>query len=580
MRDTFIVSTPSLRVVVRIAAAMILASFGLLGADVQPLLTAPVADSEIRIRLSASGKAVQWDIPETKIDFQSLTDGKVFLTRDAVKITYAAFNPLRISVTASSKRSQSPDASVLSDLMTSILAVPSTAAPDSSGLADLVKSRSVGVEALRFKTPVNLGICSDLDEDLAKLREKLNADEFTAKALGAQVKNWSDTVDDAFKPPAGGPDAMKAGSAAIRASLDKQLRPILKDAQDAWERIVACANVNVDIPAEVNVAPEPGAEPTVPPGLDAEPSPVPVPAATASDAERTKYQNYLEVYAAYVKRLQGKVTHLAWQQRVDASTQYEQYVVKKDQSETLAMSKRDASQVVVLQGILDPMKSIISSAESLASALDGYAKPANWFDGYSADFLLLPSELKPTAEEMETVTVEISAVTYDLDKVKNVIAAKSSSAAKVSFDVRWYSRFVIEPSVGAVFGTVTQAEYGTATNAAGQTVLAKLPSKSVPVAPSVMVNLVCRCGPSLLTPMVQIGAATSKTVPAVLLGGGIRIPGASGFAIGGGAMFAWTKDLQTLKVDQVVSGTAAIEADKGYWLTIGGYFTIQYKFGK
>ena len=82
--------------------------------------------------------------------------------------------------------------------------------------------------------------------------------------------------------------------------------------------------------------------------------------------------------------------------------------------------------------------------------------------------------------------------------------------------------------------------------------------------------------------MFQIGAATSKDLPAILVGGGLRLfgLGKGDVAIGGGAMFAWFKDLQKLKVGDVVTGTTQIDTDLGYSSRpkLGGYFAIQYKF--
>ena len=95
-----------------------------------------------------------------------------------------------------------------------------------------------------------------------------------------------------------------------------------------------------------------------------------------------------------------------------------------------------------------------------------------------------------------------------------------------------------------------------------------------------MVNLVCRCGPSVISPMFQIGASASKDTPGVLVGGGIRLLGSkTGLGIGGGLMWAYVKDLQTLQVGQVVNGTAQIDGDKTRLRgKAGGYVSIQYQF--
>jgi hypothetical protein len=82
--------------------------------------------------------------------------------------------------------------------------------------------------------------------------------------------------------------------------------------------------------------------------------------------------------------------------------------------------------------------------------------------------------------------------------------------------------------------------------------------------------------------MFQIGVATSKDLPSILLGGGLRLfgLGKGDVAIGGGAMFGWYKDLQKLQVGSIITGTTDINNDLAYISTpkVAGYMAIQYKF--
>jgi hypothetical protein len=104
----------------------------------------------------------------------------------------------------------------------------------------------------------------------------------------------------------------------------------------------------------------------------------------------------------------------------------------------------------------------------------------------------------------------------------------------------------------------------------------------VSVNPGLLVNFVCACNLGPVAPLLQVGAATSKTLPAVLLGGGLRLFGAGkgDLGIGGGLMLAWVRDLQKLAPGSVVQGTKDIEADLGFHTKpkSAGYFVIQYKF--
>src|SRR5205823_1255817 len=98
--------------------------------------------------------------------------------------------------------------------------------------------------------------------------------------------------------------------------------------------------------------------------------------------------------------------------------------------------------------------------------------------------------------------------------------------------------------------------------------------------PAIMVNFVCRCAGGL--PMLQIGAATSKDLPAFLMGGGIRLfgLGKGDFGLTYGAMMGWYKDLNKLQVGSVINGTKDIDSDLAFIGKphIKSYFAIQYKF--
>jgi hypothetical protein len=119
-------------------------------------------------------------------------------------------------------------------------------------------------------------------------------------------------------------------------------------------------------------------------------------------------------------------------------------------------------------------------------------------------------------------------------------------------------------------------------NAAGQTTVAKKPDQPLSTNGAVIANFVCRCGTGLLTPMIQVGANASKDVPGILVGGGFRLFGAGkgDFAIGGGIMAGWYKDLQKLKVGDVIKGMNDINSDLGFISRpkFGPYFVFQYKF--
>lgn len=207
-----------------------------------------------------------------------------------------------------------------------------------------------------------------------------------------------------------------------------------------------------------------------------------------------------------------------------------------------------------------------------------YAVDTKW-DGLDYK---ISEEIRPTADKMRNITVKVVNLSAKVDEISSSLTVAQQDAGSATFTVRRYAAFTPEIGVGAVFGFVERPKYGTAKNAAGETIVARVPDDRLSIQPSVLVNFVCRCSAGAFAPMLQVGASTSKDLPGVLLGGGLRLFGAGrgDVAIGGGLMFAWIKDLQKLKEGDVIGGTKDIEADLGYATRpkAEGYFVIQYKF--
>jgi hypothetical protein len=179
------------------------------------------------------------------------------------------------------------------------------------------------------------------------------------------------------------------------------------------------------------------------------------------------------------------------------------------------------------------------------------------------------------------ISIEVSDLTVEVGD--GVFSLKHGEPISGAFVIQLDTGWVLEPSVGLVAGYVTRPKYGTSVDAAGNTIVARLDDDTVSVDPAVMVNFISRSGTSLLRPMVQIGAATSKDSPALFLGAGWRVLGKNkaGFAVSVGLMVAWVKDLQTLSPNDEVTGTKDIEADLQFdWAKPKPrfYWSLQYTF--
>jgi hypothetical protein len=292
---------------------------------------------------------------------------------------------------------------------------------------------------------------------------------------------------------------------------------------------------------------------------------------------------------AAVRDAADKITDVAKgiQTSVDLANKILDAIVKCDAS-SLPSGSADATLYLAAQlnaaGVrarIVTLSSIRETLTQLTKALNTpFGVPDNWTGGQRQAYKLGP-QVSPTLTKMQTVTLKVASLT-PADDGSGGITTGQKDVASTSMTVRRYSLLTPEIGVGAVFGTIRAPQYGTATNSAGQTVVARVPNSSLTVSPAIMVNFLCRCGTGFLDPMIQIGAATSKTLPAVLTGIGFHLfgIGKGDVAIGGGAMFGWTKDLQKLKIGDIVTGTKDIDADLGYSGTphVKAYFTIQYKF--
>jgi hypothetical protein len=250
---------------------------------------------------------------------------------------------------------------------------------------------------------------------------------------------------------------------------------------------------------------------------------------------------------------------------------------------------RGLAQTILLtnpRGRVAQIRRIRSTVSELAEALRTQYVQADgkWSGPLGQRFnYRISTEVTPTAAQLQNVTVKATTIGLRVDTVTSGLSVNREDAGSAALAVRRYSALAPEVAVGAVFGFLTQPKYGTAQNAAGQTVVARVPNGEVAITPGLMVNFACRCGAGpFVAPMFQLGTSIAKDTPALLVGGGIRLFGAGPGDVGlaGGALIGWVKDLQELSEGDVITGTKDIEADLGFDQKpqVKGYFTIQYKF--
>ena len=225
---------------------------------------------------------------------------------------------------------------------------------------------------------------------------------------------------------------------------------------------------------------------------------------------------------------------------------------------------------------LADIRAIAKTMNGMTAALKRFDDPAVW---RGEDYVL--ASVRPTADKLLNVTARSSALSYGIDDGSLTVTGEEGQTATLV--LRYFTPFAIEIGLGAAFAFVDRPKYGTHKNARGDVTVASAGVDSVSVNPTVMVNFVCRCGgATIVEPMAQIGASTAKETPSIFFGGGIRLfgIGRGDFAIGGGAVVSWVRDLTKLDVGQTVGGTADIEKDLSFSHPprVGSYMVLQYKF--
>jgi hypothetical protein len=227
---------------------------------------------------------------------------------------------------------------------------------------------------------------------------------------------------------------------------------------------------------------------------------------------------------------------------------------------------------------LAELAAVRATVTSLRDGLNQeYADAAQW----QGSEYRLADGIRPPREGSLTTVIRVTYVRLDVDESSGTVVAIAETTASETMATQRASRFVREFAIASVVSTVTRPQYGTTTNASGTTVVGPTSESGVSVVAAMLASFVCRCqtGP-LVAPMLQVGITTSKDVPALLLGGGVRLFGLprGDIALGGGAMIAWVKDLDSLRVGAPVGGTSDIEADLHYVGRRGLYAALQYKF--
>ena len=177
-------------------------------------------------------------------------------------------------------------------------------------------------------------------------------------------------------------------------------------------------------------------------------------------------------------------------------------------------------------------------------------------------------EVPATEGKVSVYTTTISESGYALSDKGEIEPLAVKEVIKKTLRVRKFQRFVPEVSAGVAYTFLEYPQYGTAKNAAGETIVAETGKKSVSnLNFTAMVNFNYFIHNSYIHPFWQIGVGANNEIPTLLTGVGIRsnIGGIRRIALAGGVALSWIKTLDQLQPGvSKVAGTAEIEKDLKY----------------
>jgi hypothetical protein len=249
------------------------------------------------------------------------------------------------------------------------------------------------------------------------------------------------------------------------------------------------------------------------------------------------------------------------------ATKFVYNAILKDFSLTLEEQKK---RLINLQAAYNLVKDMQEKA-----SVGGGTEQLNW--------LIHVGELKALAGLISDFTVTILEGGYELSENKEIVRKESKELIIRSLSVRRFQQFVPEVSVGTAFTFFKYNTYGTTTDTTGQQTVAP-PTKNMVqnLNISTMINFNYYIENSPIHPFWQIGLGINSEIPSLLTGVGLRsnINGSRRITISGGLAMSWLKELDTLEVEDVISGTDDIDKDFKYSSTpsFAGYVGIQYNF--
>jgi hypothetical protein len=226
--------------------------------------------------------------------------------------------------------------------------------------------------------------------------------------------------------------------------------------------------------------------------------------------------------------------------------------------------------------ILTDRESLLASANALAMVLADFNKRLDPPEQNS--FILNRISIDPKKiQEVKLVFARQKIEVVDNKEIK--VSEVKDEVLNATVKVRAYRTFLPELSTGIFYTNLTYPKYGV-TEESGKFKVSDAGSDKYGFIAATHLNLITNLFDGEVHPMLQIGVGTAKELPSLLGGVGLRFTGPIKIAISFGAITTWRKELDKLKIGDLIDGTTKLEEDLKYTLQKkpGFYVGIQYNF--
>jgi hypothetical protein len=525
------------------------------------LLTAPYVRSYVRI-------APDPKTPDVALDGKDVdyTESMTFVATNKVKFVIADYNPLTMDVKFDAGESDDPSHAALQKFVAAFF---KTFAPESAGAqadahthAETLKDAKGCPEASEAATLL-------IDFDAALRPGEVPTDT---------IKRWAEAAK--------GREGMRTQAKEF-ASLGKKFSALAGTAQEKLDSLKALRAKLESMPGDTAVKALAGKVETAQGDVNKATTLYvattrEAPKAQTADATAKKV---LEARASAIKKLESAEAGLrAAEQELAAARAATGCPREVLGLLALFLRTQPDEQVARLARLGKSATELATSLTSTADSDKAWYPPSFGPDGDAAANAVSTSYVLnskgPKVDKIETVTVTATRTTLavgDDGTIAEVAVPKSDS--KTVFRIRRRALFVPELGAGLVLAAVHTPTYGAVKDEKGVTVVAKTKVQARDFKGALMLNAVCRCwNDSFFYPMLQFGLAADKDAPALFAGFGFRFIRPKGFGFSAGAVLAWVKDLDTLRIGAPVEAQAVIDANLKAQPTVKPYFSLHYTF--